>query len=208
MDEIRSVTKPYHGYLLRETPLEDAELTHVGPGTPCGELMRRYWQPVEEGDLRRFRDVVNGKHRKLLSGKADPRLVVISNPACPCRFDRSGIDRFFARPELDARHLVRIAVHANAGRHWTMLDLLTRMSNRASAGLVARLAEGLDMRVLAAVWAEIREQDHVRDFLESEWRPDLASVPGGTPGPSSSTATRRRCSMAATRTVTAPPRPE
>lgn len=27
-------------------PGEDAELTHVGPGTPCGELMRRYWQPV------------------------------------------------------------------------------------------------------------------------------------------------------------------
>ena len=24
----------------------DYELTQVGPGTPCGELMRRYWQPV------------------------------------------------------------------------------------------------------------------------------------------------------------------
>ena len=24
----------------------DAELTEVGPGTPCGEFMRRYWQPV------------------------------------------------------------------------------------------------------------------------------------------------------------------
>ncbi len=21
-------------------------LTHTGPGTPCGELMRRYWQPA------------------------------------------------------------------------------------------------------------------------------------------------------------------
>ena len=21
-------------------------LTEIGPGTPCGELMRRYWQPV------------------------------------------------------------------------------------------------------------------------------------------------------------------
>ena len=26
---------------------ENAELTHVGPGTPCGEYMRRFWQPVE-----------------------------------------------------------------------------------------------------------------------------------------------------------------
>jgi phenylpropionate dioxygenase-like ring-hydroxylating dioxygenase large terminal subunit len=24
----------------------DAELTEVGPGTPCGEFLRRYWQPV------------------------------------------------------------------------------------------------------------------------------------------------------------------
>jgi nitrite reductase/ring-hydroxylating ferredoxin subunit len=27
-------------------PAPDPLLTHVGPGTPCGELMRRYWQPV------------------------------------------------------------------------------------------------------------------------------------------------------------------
>ena len=29
-----------------QIPSEDAELTHVGPGTPCGELLRRYWHPV------------------------------------------------------------------------------------------------------------------------------------------------------------------
>jgi len=28
------------------TPAEDARLTRVGPGTPAGELLRRYWQPV------------------------------------------------------------------------------------------------------------------------------------------------------------------
>ena len=27
-------------------PVEDAELTHVGPGTPCGEYWRRFWFPV------------------------------------------------------------------------------------------------------------------------------------------------------------------
>lgn len=25
---------------------EDRELTHIGPGTPCGEYMRRFWHPV------------------------------------------------------------------------------------------------------------------------------------------------------------------
>jgi len=36
----------YGGYFHREVPAEDAELTHVGPATPCGEYMRRFWQPV------------------------------------------------------------------------------------------------------------------------------------------------------------------
>src|SRR2546423_9595025 len=28
------------------TKEENELLTRVGPGTPCGELLRRYWQPV------------------------------------------------------------------------------------------------------------------------------------------------------------------
>jgi len=37
---------PYGGYFQREVPADDAELTRVGPGTPCGEYLRRFWQPV------------------------------------------------------------------------------------------------------------------------------------------------------------------
>jgi phenylpropionate dioxygenase-like ring-hydroxylating dioxygenase large terminal subunit len=36
----------FGGYLHRGVVAEDAELTHVGPDTPCGEYMRRFWQPV------------------------------------------------------------------------------------------------------------------------------------------------------------------
>jgi nitrite reductase/ring-hydroxylating ferredoxin subunit len=36
----------YGSYLHREVPKEDAELSHVGPNTPCGEYLRRFWQPV------------------------------------------------------------------------------------------------------------------------------------------------------------------
>ena len=36
----------YGGYYHRELPQEDAELTRIGPGTPCGEYLRRFWQPV------------------------------------------------------------------------------------------------------------------------------------------------------------------
>jgi phenylpropionate dioxygenase-like ring-hydroxylating dioxygenase large terminal subunit len=36
----------YGGYLHRDVPVEDAEVTHVGPDTPCGEYLRRFWQPI------------------------------------------------------------------------------------------------------------------------------------------------------------------
>ncbi len=36
----------YGGYFHREVPGENAALTHVGPCTPGGEFLRRFWQPV------------------------------------------------------------------------------------------------------------------------------------------------------------------
>lgn len=38
--------RPYSGYTLRAVPPEDPEVTHTDAGTPMGELMRRFWQPV------------------------------------------------------------------------------------------------------------------------------------------------------------------
>ncbi len=40
------ISRAYSAYHHRERPAEDEELTRVGPGTPCGEYLRRFWQPV------------------------------------------------------------------------------------------------------------------------------------------------------------------
>lgn len=40
------LTAAYGGYLQQENPPENAELTHVERGSPGGELLRRYWQPI------------------------------------------------------------------------------------------------------------------------------------------------------------------
>ena len=37
---------PFDGYARRATPAPDPELTQAGPGTPGGEYLRRFWQPV------------------------------------------------------------------------------------------------------------------------------------------------------------------
>ena len=39
------LTTRYGGYYAEQAP-EDPELTHVEKGSECGELLRRYWQPV------------------------------------------------------------------------------------------------------------------------------------------------------------------
>ena len=40
----------FQGYALTGSPGYDEELAHVGPGTPCGEMLRRYWHPVAIAD--------------------------------------------------------------------------------------------------------------------------------------------------------------
>jgi phenylpropionate dioxygenase-like ring-hydroxylating dioxygenase large terminal subunit len=42
----RFLKERYGGYFHRDIPGEDAELTHVGRGSPGGEYLRRFWQPV------------------------------------------------------------------------------------------------------------------------------------------------------------------
>ena len=42
----RFLVEPYAAYSRGPLPREDAALTHVEAGSPMGELLRRYWQPV------------------------------------------------------------------------------------------------------------------------------------------------------------------
>jgi nitrite reductase/ring-hydroxylating ferredoxin subunit len=61
----------FGGYLHRNVVAEDAELTHVGPDAPCGEYMRRFWQPVCFSD-----DLKDVPHRVSILGE---ELVVFRN---------------------------------------------------------------------------------------------------------------------------------
>src|SRR5260370_1952852 len=63
----------YGAYYHREVPEEDAELTHVGPGTPCGEYFRRFWQPICFSD-----DLRDLPHRVKILGE---ELVVFRDPS-------------------------------------------------------------------------------------------------------------------------------
>jgi phenylpropionate dioxygenase-like ring-hydroxylating dioxygenase large terminal subunit len=38
--------RSFGAYHFRDVPEEDVELTHVGPETPGGEYLRRFWHPI------------------------------------------------------------------------------------------------------------------------------------------------------------------
>ena len=40
------LTKPYSAYYHRDVPEEDSLVTQIGPGSPAGEYLRLFWQPV------------------------------------------------------------------------------------------------------------------------------------------------------------------
>jgi nitrite reductase/ring-hydroxylating ferredoxin subunit len=48
--KVSFVNAAYSAYHHHERPNEDEELTRVGLGTPCGEYLRRFWQPIITAD--------------------------------------------------------------------------------------------------------------------------------------------------------------
>ncbi|MEC7490343.1 MAG: Rieske 2Fe-2S domain-containing protein [Pseudomonadota bacterium] len=46
MAEVNTRTMKFGGYHRPRSQEEDLELTHVGPGTPGGEYLRRFWHPI------------------------------------------------------------------------------------------------------------------------------------------------------------------
>lgn len=62
------ISTPYSGYHHRGVPSEDGELTHTGPGTPCGEYLRRFWQPVAlSSELKGFPVPIKIMHEELVT---------------------------------------------------------------------------------------------------------------------------------------------
>jgi phthalate 4,5-dioxygenase oxygenase subunit len=79
------------------TPKENERLTLTGPGTPCGDLMRRYWQPVAVStELRPFAPIpVLLMGEDLVLFRDDDGLPGLLGRSCPHR----GVDLSFGRCE-------------------------------------------------------------------------------------------------------------
>jgi phenylpropionate dioxygenase-like ring-hydroxylating dioxygenase large terminal subunit len=76
----------YSAYHHRGLPAEDQELTRVGPDTPCGEYLRRFWQPVilatELNDLPRRVRILG---EDLVAFRDKSGAIGLLEPYCPHR---------------------------------------------------------------------------------------------------------------------------
>jgi phenylpropionate dioxygenase-like ring-hydroxylating dioxygenase large terminal subunit len=76
----------YSAYHHRGLPAEDPELTRVGPDTPCGEYLRRFWQPIilgsELGDLPRRLRILG---EDLIAFRDKSGAIGLLEPYCPHR---------------------------------------------------------------------------------------------------------------------------
>ena len=64
---------PFGGYYQTWVGQSDVELTRVGPGTPCGDYLRRYWHPVSITARRSDNSPVTNSRFRMLNPAKLPR---------------------------------------------------------------------------------------------------------------------------------------
>lgn len=79
-------TASFSGYHQRKAPRIDDYLTAVGPGTPCGEYMRRFWHPVmKTEDLQDLPKVVRHLGEELVMFRDGSGRYGLVHKHCPHR---------------------------------------------------------------------------------------------------------------------------
>src|SRR4051812_14398746 len=80
-------TLPYGAYHLKESTAEDdALLTRVGPGTPGGEYLRRFWHPIAfSSDIKDLPKRIKILGEDLVLFRSRAGLPGLVRPHCPHR---------------------------------------------------------------------------------------------------------------------------
>ena len=107
---------PYGGYMHNQLPPADDELTHVGPGTPAGEWLRRFWHPVFVLD--ELKDL--------------PRAIRILGEDLVLFRDRSGPNRAPGASLLPPGHVAGVRPDPGAGHPLLLPRLALRRGRQAA----------------------------------------------------------------------------
>ena len=134
----------------------------------------RHWQPLTAADLENFKALLEEDGNDLQSRHRHGDFSSIDARHCPMDFDRTGIEAFFAAPEVTAWHLLGLY----QSRFWSLFFLLSYAQGRLSGvALQKRLQDGIDFRILAKMHAERGGSEPLWNFLATDYRHDLEDAP-------------------------------
>lgn len=132
-----------------------------------------YRDPLTERDLTRFRALLEDETPRREGTHYNDHLGVIDSKHSPFAFDRSGVEAFFAAPEVSVWHL--LGLHRD--NRWGLFFIFRFDHGLTSlTALRDRLRGGLDFRLFAKMHAERGGREPLREFLTTDYMRDIEEI--------------------------------
>ena len=135
------------------------------------------WQPAGNADVDAYVAYLNGKGKKRPTNRHRDGLEPIVRWDPPFKFDKSGVGAFFEDPGTTLWHLLRDQnprEHTGRYWYWTLLNIMNQHQGSSSVRHLQHLiTQGVDMRLVAAVWSSAGGTNPLRAHLASDWGREL-----------------------------------
>lgn len=131
------------------------------------------WGSVSNSSISDYVAFLNGKSRTKQNAGYQDGIGTLLYWDPPFKFDKSHVDAFFNHPDTTVWHLLRdLSPSENQGRYWGASLLNIRNEYRSSPAtrrLREMSDEGVDFRMLAAIWSRLGGTETLRVHMGSDW---------------------------------------
>lgn len=144
---------------------------------------RYHWSqrmdPMTEDELKAFGRALQGEQTKRDKARQRAHLHQLNWEQSGFKYDRSGVDAFYASADVTVRHLVTLIRSTNS--YWTLFDCVSEERSYSQGYLPAQrvrhhLRAGLDFRTVAALWRDAGQREPLREYLTKEYLRDLGET--------------------------------
>ncbi len=144
---------------------------------------RHHWSqrmdPMTEDDLKAFGRALHGEQNRQDRAGHQANLYQLNWQHGGFKFDRSGVEAFYASAKVTIWHLVTLIRGTNS--YWKLFDCVSEEKGYVQSFLPAEhlrrhLRAGLDFRTVAALWHNAGQREPLREYLTEEYLRDLGET--------------------------------
>ncbi len=136
----------------------------------------RYWirnmQPLTERNLKAFRAILETETTRDKERHFNDTLHEIDYKHASFSFDRSGLESFFAAPEVTAWHLLGLLRDNRGG----LFFIFRHDYGQLSLAALRQRIQGMEFRLVAEMHAERGGREPLRDYLTTEYMRDIEEI--------------------------------